>query len=391
MANSFSAAQYRKKALLCQGLLRAESFGRGKRAVQKCIEQLGYVQIDTISVVERAHHHVIWSRVPTYQPRMLNELVRDSKVFEYWFHAAAYLPMSQYRYVLPRMHAIKSGEKHWFTNTDRRLMKKILQRIRHEGPLLARDFTDKSNGQNGWWEWKPAKQALEQLFMEGDLMVVERRGFQKVYDLTERALPASVNTKVPDTSEQARYFIDTAIRSYGFATLKSFTYLRKGNTIRESVKEQLYGMLNDNALVEAELPCGTPVYCDPLLITRKRPQHRVVILSPFDNCVIQRERCRRTFEFDYQIECYVPAPKRKFGYFCLPLLYSDRLVGRIDCKADRKTGVLHVKSVHIEVIVDDAFYSQLAIALQHFMAFNNATELSLECASKIKKQIVAYL
>ncbi len=382
MANSYTAAQFRKKALLCQGLLRDESFGRGKNAVLKCIEQLGYVQIDTISVVERAHHHVIWSRVPNYQTHMLDDLVRDKQVFEYWFHAAAYLPMSQFRYALPRMHAIKSGEKHWFANTDRKLMKKILQRIDQEGPLMARDFADNNNSQNGWWEWKPAKQALEQLFMEGDLMVVERRGFQKVYDLTERALPAEISLAVPDIAEQARYYIETTIRSYGFATLKSFTYLRKGNAIREAVKEQLQAMLQQNQLVMAELPCGTPVYCDPQLITKKRPQSRVVVLSPFDNCVIQRERCHKTFDYDYQIECYLPAPKRKFGYFCLPLLYKDQLVGRIDCKADRKTDMLHLKSLHVEMTVDDAFYKHLATALERFLKFNNATELALDCKSK---------
>ncbi len=389
MANSFTAAQYRKKALISQGLLRGNAFGRGRRGVLKCIEQLGYIQIDTISVVQRAHHHVLWSRVPGYQPAMLDKLVQDKQVFEYWFHAAAYLPMSQYRYALPRMQAIKSGEKHWFANTDRKLMTGIVQRIESEGPLMARDFADNNSGQNGWWEWKPAKQALEQLFMEGELMVVERRGFQKVYDITRRVLPEGIDLTVPGIHEQARYLIDTAIRSHGFATLKSFTYLRKGTDLRDAVKEQLQQLLEENELIEAELPCGTTVYCDPQMTSRKRPESRVVILSPFDNCIIQRERCQKTFGFDYQIECYVPARKRKFGYFCLPLLYKDQLVGRIDCKADRKTAVLHIKSLHLEALVDEAFYPHLAESINDFMQFNGSSEVSIECRARHSRKLTA--
>ena len=137
MANSFSVDQFRKKALLCQGLLRYGSFGRGSAGVRSCIQQLGYVQIDTISVVERAHHHVLWSRVPGYRQSLLDKLVSDKKVFEYWFHAAAYLPIEDYRFALPRMHGIKSGEKHWFAGKDKRLMRRILKRLESEGPLTV--------------------------------------------------------------------------------------------------------------------------------------------------------------------------------------------------------------------------------------------------------------
>jgi uncharacterized protein YcaQ len=391
MANSFSAAQFRKKALLCQGLLRRGSFGRGAGGVLKCIRQLGYVQIDTISVVERAHNHVLWSRVPGYQPAYIDDLLRNRQIFEYWFHAAAFLPMDDFRYAIPRMQAIKSGEKHWFANKDRKLMRRVCQRISAEGPLMARDFNDKTRSASGWWDWKPAKQALEQLFMEGDLMIAERRGFQKVYDLTERVLPDTVNTCAPDDHEQAGYFIDTAIRSHGFATLKTFTYLRKGKKIRESVREQIQQRVTDHDLIETRLPCGTTVFADPALATRKRVPNTVLILSPFDNCVIQRERCRKIFDFDFQIECYLPAHKRQYGYFSLPILYRDEFAGRIDCKADRAGKVLIVKALHVEGYNKPGFYRCLADNLNEYALFNGCKQISIVCksasAAKLADQI----
>ena len=324
MSHSFTASQFRKKALLSQGLLQKDAFGRGKKAVLRAIQHLGYIQIDTISVVERAHHHVLWSRVSNYQPAHLSSLIREKQVFEYWFHAAAYLPMNEFRFALPRMYAIKSGKKHWFANTDPKLMRQILQRIKTEGPLMARDFEDPPRGANGWWEWKPAKQALEQLFIQGDLMVVERQGFQKKYDLMERALPPQIDTRCPTLEEQARYFVDVTLRAHGFAAIKSYTYLRKGAELRKVVKEVLEQDVTEKRLLKSALPCGTTVYCDLQMTSRKQINDRVVLLSPFDNVVIQRERCRRIFGFDYQIECYVPKAKRQFGYFCLPcLLYTS--------------------------------------------------------------------
>jgi uncharacterized protein YcaQ len=196
------AAKLRRIALHQQGLLRNESFGRGKGAVLRAIEQIGYVQIDTISIVERAHHHVLGSRVANYRPTMLEQLVGERKLFEYWFHAAAWLPMADYRFSLPRMHQL-NGERHWFKGSNPRLMHEILARIAADGPLRARDFEDTRQSNSGWWDWKPAKQALEQLFMQGELMVSARQGFQKVYDLPERVLPDWVDTRMPTLDEFA--------------------------------------------------------------------------------------------------------------------------------------------------------------------------------------------
>jgi uncharacterized protein YcaQ len=374
-------AKLRRIALNQQGLLKTSFFGRGKRATLRAIEQLGYVQIDTISVVERAHHHVLWSRVENYQPKFLEQLVKQREVFEYWFHAAAWLPMRDYRFALPRMRKM-NGERNWFEISDRKLTDDILKRIESEGPLRTRDFADTRQINNGWWDWKPAKQALEQLFMQGELMVSSREGFQKVYDLPERVLPDWVDSSMPTMDEYADHLIDTTLRAHGFASLVSMTYLRKGKQLRDAIKAQLLHRLETNQLTTVDLGNNNVLYIDPELLETRAPHScaQVRILSPFDNAVIQRQRGREIFAFDYQIECYVPEPLRKFGYFCLPVMYRDRLVGRIDCKAHRADRSLEIRSVHIEQKVDADFIELFCQALQSFAAFNNCPQILLRSA-----------
>jgi len=371
-------AKLRRIALNQQGLLKTDSFGRGKAATLRAIEHLGYVQIDTISVVERAHHHVLWSRVSNYQPKFLDQLVKQRHLFEYWYHAASWLPMRDYRFALPRM-ASMNGDRSWFPSSDRQLLEHILERIRAEGPLRARDFEDTRTGKKEWWDWKPAKQALEQLFMQGELMVSRREGFQKVYDLAERVLPDWVDTRMPDSQEYATYLVDTTLTAHGFATQKTMTYLRKGQVLRDAIGEQLQARLQAGNLITIKLGDNNTAYVDPELLECRAPHTSaaVKILSPFDNLVIQRERGRDIFNFDYQIECYVPQQKRQFGYFCLPLLYRDRLVGRIDCKASRKQRRLDLKSVHVERKVDEKFADRLQQAVESFAAFNGCREVSM--------------
>ena len=191
MPESLSPEQARKLVLHSQQLPPAKSSGSALTATQKALEHLGYIQIDTISVIERAHHHTLWTRNPRYTPAQLDQLMDDKTAFEYWSHAAAYLPMCDYRFSLPRKHAIKSGQQnHWYKR-DERMMQYVMERISAEGPLMAKDF-DRDKQKTREWQKKPAKQALDYLFMQGDLMIPERRGFHKVYELTERVLPADI-------------------------------------------------------------------------------------------------------------------------------------------------------------------------------------------------------
>jgi len=342
----------RRLALSAQGLLQTTPYGRGLTGARKAIDHLGYVQVDTIAVVERAHHHVLHSRVPSFKPAMVNKMLLAGDIFEYWSHAAAFLPMDDFRFSLPYKHAIKSGQTHWYKNPDKKLMGELLARITIDGPLRSRDLTnnsEKTTKRQGWWDWKPAKKALEQLYMQGDLMVSDRTGFQKTYDLTERVLPSHVNSQMPSIEEFAAHLLDQQLRCHGLVTLKGLTYLRRNTELRKTVKALVNERLAQGSL-EQVLSDGEEFILEAGMFAQTLPRmnNRLLILSPFDNSVIQRERLKTLFQYDYQIECYVPAAKRQYGYFCLPLLYRGEFIGRMDCKAHRKDRHLEIKSLHLE-------------------------------------------
>lgn len=375
----------RRRILARQGLNKRNAFGRGKNATLRALAQLGYVQIDTISVVARAHHHVLRSRVENYVPALLDALVAERRVFEYWFHAAAYLPMTDYRFALPRMQEIRSGvRKHWGGRRDRKLERAVLDRIAAEGPLAARDF-EGDGARSGWWDWKPAKRALEVLFMQGDLMVSERSGFQKRYDLTENVLPAHIDTRMPSVQAYAEYLIDHALQNFAAVSIPEASYLRRSAPLRNAMAQVIEQRIDLGLLERAQLPSGYTLFVDCEAMSQRQPNRsaEVRILSPFDNLVIQRKRTRELFDFDYQIECYVPGPKRQYGYFCLPILYGDTFVGRMDCKVHRRNRVLEIKSLHLDAVSGTnqrttlPWAAPFAAAAENYMAFNDAEALKL--------------
>ena len=373
-----SQQQARKAVLLGQGLHKNKLLGSGVNATLRAIEKLNYIQIDTISVIERAHHHTLWNRVDDYQQSHLEQLVEAKKVFEYWSHAAAYLPMRDYRFSLPRKHALANGEKHWHVN-DPKMNKLVLERITVDGPLQARDFQHtRAKGADGWWQWKPAKVALEQLFMQGELMVAQRRGFQKIYDLTERVLPSDVDSSMPDQEEFQRHLITTYLSANGMGLAAEIAYLRKG--LRAKIERQCQTMLAAKELLEV-IVAGQSYYALPCITERLNvalSRSKIRILSPFDNLLIQRKRTLRLFDFDYQIECYVPAAKRKYGYFTLPIVWGQSFAGRLDAKIDRKTGILYLQNLHVETTNIEAFTLALIPALQKFMRFNRGGSIQIK-------------
>lgn len=382
----------RRIALDAQGLTSPAPFGKGKAATLRAIQHLGYVQIDTISVVERAHHHLLHARVPEYRTEHLDALLRSAKIFEYWSHAAAFLPIEDYRFALPRMKRFKSGDERWVRSRNRVLIDDVLARIRAEGPLLSRDFEDPRATKTGWWDWKPAKGALEQLFMEGELMVIARDGFQKTYDLTERVLPSHVDTRMPTEHEFADHLVSTTLRGHGCAQQPTFTHLRRGAELRRAVQESLERSTESGEVLKLKSGDGQVWFVLKNLWEKRLPAARrkaVSLLSPFDNLVIHRERGQRLFNFDYTIECYVPEPKRQYGYFCLPILHGEHLIGRVDAKAHRKQRRLELKHLHLDVPLDDQLLDALKAGLQPFAAFNGCdTILLTRCSpSKIRGPI----
>ncbi len=344
-----SKKQARNISLYRQGLQKP-IFGSGKKGSLVAIERLGYVQIDTISVVERAHHHVLYSRVPGYESALLDELIeKDKTVFEYWSHAAAYLPMKDYRFSLSRKQALTGGSTQWFEE-DKKLQQYILDKVRAEGSVQAKDFEHTRKGVSGWWEWKPAKKALEHLFMKGELMVARREGFRKIYDLPERVLPETVNTVKPTLEEYAEYLIYSTINSLSLATVDDIAHLRSAH-LKTSVKKKIQILIEQKRLLSVLFSGTEDTYYTTEEILNESSTSRkkyVSILSPFDNSTIRRKRLLKLFDYDYTIECYVPEPKRKYGYFCLPVLYGADFIARIDCKAERKKKIFSVVNLFPE-------------------------------------------
>lgn len=382
MTESLSLQQARKLVLLSQMLPPAKQSGSAISATLSVIEHLGYIQIDTISVIQRAHHHTLWNRNPRYKTAHLDQLIADKQVFEYWSHAAAYLPIRDYRFSLPRKHAMANGEQnHWYEPNEQ-LMKSVLKRIAAEGPLMAKDF--KSTGKNtGEWKSKPAKQALEYLFMQGKLMVPYRVNFHKVYDLAERVLPKGIDTTLPNPEEYARFLITRYLQSNGLGHPAEIAYLLKNTkplvsaAVREMVfsKELLQIRVGENSYYA--LPASLELLKKPLA------RSKLKILSPFDNMLIQRKRIQALFGFDYQIECYVPEAKRRYGYFSLPILWDGKLVARMDCKTEREKSLLHIHHLALEpgLVKADAFSLALHKELVSFLQFNNCSNLRLHRTS----------
>ncbi len=345
-----------------------------KKDLLGIIEQIGYVQIDTISIIERAHKHVLWTRFPDYNNVMLDELVdKDKKVFEFWDHAAAYMPMKYFRYTLPRKEMYAKKHKQW-ARKNKKILNYILERIKNEGPLQSRDFIDtKKRGM--WWDWKPAKEGLEFLFHTGALTAKARKSFQKVYDIPERTLPSHADTSFPSDEELSVHMVMKEITANGFASEKEMIYQRHHN--RAATKKVIGEMIESKKIIPMQvdgMENETYYTTSKILkqLNNKKENAHIHILTPFDNLVIQRKRLNALFNFDYVIECYVPAAKRKFGYFCLPVLYGDKFICRVDAKAERASDTLKI----INIFWENDFISQKSQKLLNPLLLNKLTELA---------------
>lgn len=369
-----------RQIILNQQKLIGNHFGNGKDAALSAIEHLGYIQIDTLAVITRAHHHTLWSRTNNYQEVYLDELLQEKKIFEYWSHAASYLPMSQYRFSLPHKMIYSKGKSHWFEQ-DKKLKNRVLNRIKEEGPLQAKDFEQKHKNTSRWYEWKPAKKALEQLFMEGKLMVVARKNFQKIYDLTDRVLPSNINVDMPNEDEYAQHLILNAINAFGIVTPSEISYLR-GYT-KTSIAKNIKYLLKEGRIDEIKINTdestnyyGLKNECKSLL-NNASLQDCLHILSPFDNLIIQRKRLQQLFNFNYIVECYVSESKRQYGYFCLPVMYNNEFIARFDPKVDRVNKIFYIKSFHVEenCKMTERCLELLATKIKLFAHFNGCNKI----------------
>ncbi len=333
--------------------------GKGKDLLD-LIRRLGFVQLDSINTVARAHDMILYSRRPAYRSKNLKRLYEtDRALFEHWTHDAAVIPMEFYPHWRLRFardaDRLKGQWKNWHKHDFEAQFDTVLRHIRDHGPVGSSDVgTDEKKGSGGWWDWHPSKTALEFLWRTGALTVVGRDGFQKKYDLTERVIEEALRADhtCPDPEHSLDWLCNAALDRLGFATSGEIAAF--WDTVRPAeAKVWCARQMAEGAIVEVEVACvGGQVrrcFARPDLADVAGeagvPPPRIRVLSPFDPALRDRARAERLFGFHYRIEVFVPAPKRVYGYYVFPLLEGDRMVGRIDMKAQRDSGTLAVTAL----------------------------------------------
>ncbi|WP_131539620.1 winged helix-turn-helix domain-containing protein [Pedobacter nototheniae] len=369
-------SQARKIIIEAAGLARPAQFGLGIEAVYKLITHLGFVQLDTNYVVERAHHHVMFARIPDYELGWLAELVEDGLIFEYFSSDAGFIPVEDFRFSLPIKEAFKT-QGNALSKPVEILMKQIMDRVERDGAVKVGDFdNDRLEASSGWWDWRPSKVALERLYLEGKLMISRDEKFHKSYDLPLNLLPQQTDLTMPTAEEFARFIIRRTLKALGISTIKEMAWRArrvKGNLVKTEIEKML--QLGEVRLVNVDNLKG-PFYMLAEQNLNTELSGDVFILSPFDIINVFRHRLREFFNFNYQIECFVPAQKRLYGYFSLPVLSGETFIARMDAKADRKKKLLIVHNIHFEdITIGEAVLENFISSLKAFIEFNQCRNI----------------
>ncbi|MEZ5373951.1 MAG: crosslink repair DNA glycosylase YcaQ family protein [Microthrixaceae bacterium] len=366
--SDLSPSQARRIALGAQGFGTPRPSGRvDRRHLRRIVRQMGLIQVDSVNVLARSQELVLFARLGPHPRSLLWDATADGELFEYWVHEASLVPVELHPHL--RWHMARPvGWKGLsdFAAEEPEFVAEVLDRVRREGALVAGDLKQRRGRKGPWWDWDRGKLALEHLFRTGELAALRRpNDFARVYDLPERILPAEIlDLPTASESDQRKELLVRAARHLGVATFEDLTdYHRQRNPpCRPLVPE----LVEEGRLIEATVQgWSKPAYLHPDTVRPRRIEARA-LLSPFDPVVWNRDRAERLFGFRYRIEIYVPRPKRRFGYYVLPFLLGDRLVGRVDLKADRAAGRLLVLGAFGEPEVDrsvvaDALASELRL------------------------------
>lgn len=359
--NRFSAAEARRIALAAQGFAESRPTGAvDARHVRRVLDRVGLLQMDSVNVLVRSHYLPLHARLGTYPTELLDRLAYDRRrsLFEYWGHEASLLPLAMQPLMRWRMARARGGEGLYsglarFGAERADYVARVLAEVTDRGPLTAGELSDGSRGEGGWWGWSDGKRALEFLFWGGLVTTAHRRHFERVYDLPERVLPRAVlEAATPAEDEAQRELLRRSVRALGIATERD---------LRDYFRMPVAGFRDRLAeLVEAGdlLPVTVDGWDRPAFLDRgarlPRRIQAAALLSPFDSLIWERDRTLRLFGFHYRLAFYTPAEQRTHGYYVLPFLLGDRLVGRIDLKADRAGRCLLVLAAHGEAGADPA-------------------------------------
>jgi uncharacterized protein YcaQ len=364
---------------------------RPRRAARKAdvldtIRRLRVLQIDTIHVVARSPYLVLWSRLGDYDPQWLDELLAEGRLFEYWAHAACFVPIEDFPLWRRRMldNSIRGwGNLQAWAQKHSAELERVRARIRESGPVRSADFERTDGQKGGWWNWKIEKAVLETLFTLGELMIVRRENFQRVYDLRERVLPGWDDARAWSAAAAYRALALEAVRALGVATTPWISdYFR---TNRRDTAALVRALADEGALLRVPVAgWSDEAYVHPDNAKRLRaaaagrlvPDH-TTLLSPFDPLIWDRARALAVFGFDYRIECYTPAARRRYGYFTLAILRRGALVGRVDPKAHRQDGLFEVKALYLEpgVTVTDELVADVAGAIRECAQWHGTPEV----------------
>ena len=387
-----SQTEARTLLLAAQGLCTLPAEPATKADVLTTIRQMSVLQIDTIHVVARSPYLVLWSRLGAYEPRWLDELLAGGKLFEYWAHAACFLPIEDYPLYRRRMleRVDEASRATAWLNEHRAEVEQVLGLIHTNGPVRSADF-ERTDGQKGtWWNWKIEKQVLEHLHTAGALMIASRHNFQRIYDLRERVLPHWDDAQTPALGDVRRALVLKAVRCLGVTPARWVAdYFR---TLRRTTDPLPEALASEGLLLRATVEgWAEPAYLHPdnlalaeAIVGGKLQPTLTTLLSPFDPVTWDRARALALFNFDYRIECYTPGPKRQYGYFTLPILHRGQLIGRLDPKAHRAQGRFEIKALHLEpdVIVTDELIAELAQALQRCAQWHQTPEVAITWANR---------
>lgn len=376
----------RRLLLAVQGLLEPPSHPATKEDILGAIRRMGALQIDTIHVVARSPYLVLFSRLGDYNPRWLEDLLAEGLLFEYWSHAACFLPIEDYPLYVSRM---EKWNRYYYTpewiNTHQPTIDLVLRRIQNDGEVRSADF-ERTDGKKGtWWDWKIEKRILEYLHTTGELMIARREKFQRVYDLRERILPGWNGAPPLSLEEAYDQLTLRSVRALGAAPARWVPdYFRLP---KAGMPDRLERMA-ENGQIRRVTVVGRsePWYVHPenlsLLESARAGELAptyTTLLSPFDPLTWDRERDRVLFDFDFTLECYVPQAKRRYGYFLLPILHQESLVGRLDAKAHRKEGIFEVRALYLEsaVKIDAEIAQAIASAIQRCAAWHGAAQVTI--------------
>jgi len=385
-------------ALLSQGLHTATGAEPAptRDTIYATISQIGCIQIDTINVIRRSHYLIPWSRLGNYDPTDLDALSSpiDRHLFEGWQHAASLIPLTEYRYQMPhqrylRGHPAPMSDKWLAEPGSAELLEQVRERIWQNGAVRGGDFEYDGPKRASWWDWKPAKNALEHLYAWGELMIANRVNFQRIYDLTGRVLPEWVDTTEPTLGERDRFWVARGAKALGVCTAKQagdYTWMKVSRSkphveslVKEGILVPIQGHLANGKTADLLIHRDNLSQLEQAADGSLRAQ-RTTFLSPFDNLFWATRRDEMFWGFHQALEAYVPAPKRVYGYFCLPILHNDRLVGRFDPKLERQNGTLRLKTLYLEPGVEpgEELVAGVANSMRDFLAFHDAKDLVIE-------------